>query len=183
LLCVVWNCRCLWRLPLKMKVGCFGIAAVTTPLHFDAAGLGDSLLEFEADAIAKKQAIVVDGRLGRAEGALSSLNQSAWGARCLSSASVSGVFVQYVVSPPPQSMLSRLLSRPHATHVARRLPVAASRALSSSPLLRAIDMAKVDTTERLAELRKLMKERNVDVYSMARVRISPAYLTHDSGSV
>lgn len=26
-------------------------------------------------------------------------------------------------------------------------------------------MAKVDTTERLAELRKLMKERNVDVYS------------------
>lgn len=28
-------------------------------------------------------------------------------------------------------------------------------------------MAKVDTTERLAELRKLMKERNVDVYSTA----------------
>jgi|TARA_R110002003_G_scaffold159_2_gene13740 sugar phosphate isomerase/epimerase len=26
-------------------------------------------------------------------------------------------------------------------------------------------MAKVDTTARLAELRKLMKERNVDVYS------------------
>jgi Xaa-Pro aminopeptidase len=26
-------------------------------------------------------------------------------------------------------------------------------------------MAKVDTTERLAELRKLMKERKVDVYS------------------
>jgi sugar phosphate isomerase/epimerase len=26
-------------------------------------------------------------------------------------------------------------------------------------------MAKVDTTERLAELRKLMKERNVDIYS------------------
>jgi hypothetical protein len=27
-------------------------------------------------------------------------------------------------------------------------------------------MAKVDTTARLAELRKLMKERNVDIYSM-----------------
>jgi Xaa-Pro aminopeptidase len=27
-------------------------------------------------------------------------------------------------------------------------------------------MAKVDTTERLAKLRKLMKERNVDIYSM-----------------
>jgi hypothetical protein len=26
-------------------------------------------------------------------------------------------------------------------------------------------MAKVDTTQRLAELRKLMKERKVDVYS------------------
>jgi hypothetical protein len=26
-------------------------------------------------------------------------------------------------------------------------------------------MAKVDTTERLVKLRKLMKERNVDVYS------------------
>jgi Xaa-Pro aminopeptidase len=26
-------------------------------------------------------------------------------------------------------------------------------------------MSKVDTTERLAELRKLMKKRNVDIYS------------------
>jgi Xaa-Pro aminopeptidase len=26
-------------------------------------------------------------------------------------------------------------------------------------------MAKVDTTQRLADLRKLMKERNVDIYS------------------
>jgi hypothetical protein len=33
-------------------------------------------------------------------------------------------------------------------------------------------MAKVDTTARLAQLRKLMKERNVDIYSMhARVAV------------
>ena len=67
-------------------------------------------------------------------------------------------------------MISRLWSRPLATnaaHVALRLSVSASRAFHSSPLVRAIDMAKVDTTERLAELRKLMKERNVDVYSTA----------------
>ena len=65
-------------------------------------------------------------------------------------------------------MLSRLLRRTHATaaaHVGVKHPLLASRAFHSSPALRAIDMAKVDTTERLAELRKLMKERNVDVYS------------------
>jgi Xaa-Pro aminopeptidase len=56
-------------------------------------------------------------------------------------------------------MLPRLLRR---THVGARL---ASRAFHSSLTLRAIDMAKVDTTERLAKLRKLMKERNVDIYS------------------
>jgi Xaa-Pro aminopeptidase len=59
-------------------------------------------------------------------------------------------------------MLPRLLRR---THVAVQHPLRASRALHTSPVLRAIDMAKVDTTERLAQLRKLMKERNVDVYS------------------
>ncbi|KAH6114600.1 Xaa-Pro aminopeptidase P [Parastagonospora nodorum] len=58
-------------------------------------------------------------------------------------------------------MLTRLLRR---THVAVKHPLLASRAFHTSPALRAIDMAKVDTTERLAELRKLMKERKVDVY-------------------
>jgi Xaa-Pro aminopeptidase len=79
-------------------------------------------------------------------------------------------------------MISRLSSRPHATkaaHVAHRLSVSAIRAFHSSPLVRAIDMAKADTTKRLAELRKLMKERNVDVYSMARVHIVPACLTSE----
>jgi hypothetical protein len=66
------------------------------------------------------------------------------------------------------AMLSRLLCRTHATtaaHVAVRHSLLACRALHTSPLLRAIDMAKADTTARLAELRKLMKERNVDIYS------------------
>lgn len=62
---------------------------------------------------------------------------------------------------------SRLLLRTYATAVraanTSRLP--APRAFHTSPVLRAIDMAKVDTTERLAELRKLMKERKVDIYS------------------
>ncbi|KAF1947051.1 putative Xaa-Pro aminopeptidase P [Clathrospora elynae] len=63
--------------------------------------------------------------------------------------------------------LPRFLWRTHATAAAyaaaRRSPFAV-RALHASPALRTIDMAKVDTTHRLAELRKLMKERNVDVY-------------------
>ena len=64
--------------------------------------------------------------------------------------------------------LPRFLRRTHATpaaYVAVKHPFPAARALHISATLRAIDMAKVDTTERLAELRKLMKERNVDVYS------------------
>jgi Xaa-Pro aminopeptidase len=59
-------------------------------------------------------------------------------------------------------MLKGLLRR---THVAVKRSLPAPKAFHTSPTLRAIDMAKVDTTERLAELRKLMKERNVDVYS------------------
>jgi hypothetical protein len=59
-------------------------------------------------------------------------------------------------------MLTRLLRR---THVGAGHALLASRAFHSSPTLRAIDMAKVDTTARLAQLRKLMKERNVDIYS------------------
>lgn len=62
-------------------------------------------------------------------------------------------------------MFPRLLRRIPAAHVATKPQCLATRALHTSPVLRAIDMAKVDTTERLAELRKLMKERNVDVYS------------------
>lgn len=65
--------------------------------------------------------------------------------------------------------VARHLQRTHATaaaHVAVQAltsPLAA-RALHTSPTLRALDMAKVDTTERLAHLRRLMKERNVDIY-------------------
>jgi Xaa-Pro aminopeptidase len=64
-------------------------------------------------------------------------------------------------------LLPRSLLRTPATaaaHVVRK-PYIASRAFHASAALRAIDMSKVDTTERLAELRKLMKERNVDIYS------------------
>ena len=40
-------------------------------------------------------------------------------------------------------------------------------------------MSKVDTTERLAELRKLMKERNVDIYSnRPRSSNAESSLTH-----
>ena len=64
-------------------------------------------------------------------------------------------------------LLPRILLRTHATAAvyAARNPSVPSRALHASAALRAIDMSKVDTTERLAELRKLMKERNVDIYS------------------
>jgi hypothetical protein len=63
------------------------------------------------------------------------------------------------------AMLARLLRCPPVrVAVPHALPPAA-RALHTSSALRAIDMAKVDTTERLAQLRRLMKERNVDVYS------------------
>lgn len=64
-------------------------------------------------------------------------------------------------------LLPRSLLRTHATAAAcvAKKPSSFFRALHTSPTLRAIDMAKVDTTERLAELRKLMKERNVDIYS------------------
>lgn len=59
-------------------------------------------------------------------------------------------------------MLARWLQR---THAAVRHSVPLPRSFHTSPVLRAIDMAKVDTSDRLAQLRKLMKERNVDVYS------------------
>jgi hypothetical protein len=68
-------------------------------------------------------------------------------------------------------MLTRLLRR---THVAGKLSLPVPRAFHSSPALRAIDMAKVDTTERLGQLRKLMKERNVDIYSTHRSRAGAA---------
>lgn len=78
-------------------------------------------------------------------------------------------------------LLPRSLLRTHATAavcVARKSP-SFFRALHTSPTLRAIDMAKVDTTERLAELRKLMKERNVDIYStQPYASIAQAPLTH-----
>jgi Xaa-Pro aminopeptidase len=66
-------------------------------------------------------------------------------------------------------LLPRSLLRTHATAAARAArfhPSPTPRTLHVSAALRAIDMSKVDTTERLAKLRKLMKERNVDIYSM-----------------
>jgi Xaa-Pro aminopeptidase len=60
-------------------------------------------------------------------------------------------------------MLTRLLLQ--RTRVGARLALPVTRAFHSSPALRAIEMAKVDTTARLSQLRKLMKERNVDIYS------------------
>lgn len=61
----------------------------------------------------------------------------------------------------PRSLLCR-----HATAAvyAARTSLTTSRAFHASAALRAIDMSKVNTTERLAELRKLMKERKVDIY-------------------
>ncbi|CAN9220201.1 unnamed protein product [Alternaria alternata] len=64
-------------------------------------------------------------------------------------------------------LLPRFLGRSHATaaaYVARKTPPFPVRPFYASAALRAIDMAKVDTTQRLADLRKLMKERNVDIY-------------------
>lgn len=66
-------------------------------------------------------------------------------------------------------LLSRILGRSHATgaaYVAAKTLFSPARPFHASAALRAIDMAKVDTSHRLAELRKLMKERNVDIYSM-----------------
>jgi Xaa-Pro aminopeptidase len=65
-------------------------------------------------------------------------------------------------------LVPRIIGRPHATaaaYVAAKSRFLSPRAFHASAALRVIDMAKVDTTERLAELRKLMKERNVDIYS------------------
>lgn len=65
-------------------------------------------------------------------------------------------------------LLPRILRRSHAiaaAYVAAKPPFSSTRHLHASAALRAIDMAKVDTSHRLAELRKLMKERNVDIYS------------------
>jgi Xaa-Pro aminopeptidase len=65
-------------------------------------------------------------------------------------------------------LLPRFLGRSHATaaaYVAKKTPSIPVRPFHASAALRAIDMAKVDTTQRLADLRKLMKERNVDIYS------------------
>jgi Xaa-Pro aminopeptidase len=65
-------------------------------------------------------------------------------------------------------LLSRFLGRSHATaaaHVASKTANFPVRPFHASAALRAIDMAKVDTTQRLADLRRLMKERNVDIYS------------------
>lgn len=77
--------------------------------------------------------------------------------------------------------LPRLLLRTHATAAvyAARAPSLPSRAFHASATLRAIDMSKVDTTGRLAELRKLMKERNVDIYSTKSSSSNPGGpLTH-----
>ena len=60
---------------------------------------------------------------------------------------------------------SRLCRHATAAVYAPRTSLTTSRAFHASAAVRAIDMSKVNTTERLAELRKLMKERKVDIYS------------------
>ncbi|CAI6333293.1 unnamed protein product [Periconia digitata] len=51
-----------------------------------------------------------------------------------------------------------------AAYVVRSSSAVFNKFFHSSPVRYAIDMDKVNTTERLAELRKLMKERSIDVY-------------------
>ena len=65
-------------------------------------------------------------------------------------------------------LFPRFLGRTHATQAAcaaKRLPIHSPRAFHQSAILRLLDMEKVNTSDRLAELRKLMKEHQVDVYS------------------
>ena len=69
----------------------------------------------------------------------------------------------------PFMLCSRFVRHAHATHaacVAKRLPFHPQRAFHASAVLRLLDMEKVNTSERLVELRKLMKEHQIDVYSM-----------------
>ncbi|KAL5121782.1 hypothetical protein ACEQ8H_000469 [Pleosporales sp. CAS-2024a] len=63
-------------------------------------------------------------------------------------------------------MLTRISICSHVTRAAARHPLPAPEpsAQHASAILRAVAMAKVDTTARLAELRRLMKARNVHVY-------------------
>lgn len=65
-------------------------------------------------------------------------------------------------------LLPRCFLRTHAPRaacVAQRLSLHPQRAFHASAVLRLLDMEKVNTSERLAELRKLMKDRQIDVYS------------------
>ena len=67
-------------------------------------------------------------------------------------------------------LLSRFFCRTQATpaaYAARSLPFHSQRAFHASAIRRLLDMQQVNTSERLAELRKLMKEHQVDVYSKA----------------
>ena len=69
-------------------------------------------------------------------------------------------------------LFSRFLGRSHATpaaYAAKRLPIHSPRAFHASAILRLLDMEKVNTSDRLAELRKLMKEHQVDVYSTQNI--------------
>jgi hypothetical protein len=65
-------------------------------------------------------------------------------------------------------LFSRFLQRTHATtaaYAARRLPFRCPRAFHASAVRRLLDMEKVNTSARLTELRRLMHERQIDVYS------------------
>ena len=64
-----------------------------------------------------------------------------------------------------------------STYVAAALPTAITRTFHSSPVHCSIaDMVeKVHTTERLAELRKLMREHKIDVYSTSRLHLLTAH--------
>lgn len=68
----------------------------------------------------------------------------------------------------PFMLLSRFLLHTHATPAAyatRSLTFRCQRAFHAPAIRRLLDMEKVNTSERLAALRKLMQERQIDVYS------------------
>ena len=85
--------------------------------------------------------------------------------------------------------LSTTLAALKSSYVAAAAPVVLNRAFHSSPAHRSTiaDMVeKVHTTERLGELRKLMKEHKIDVYSTALPQCLLTYLDiliGDSGAL
>jgi hypothetical protein len=66
------------------------------------------------------------------------------------------------------SLAANFLKPLISTSLGRSFVSIVYRPFSVSRLLRQIDMETVDTSKRLAQLRSLMKENKVDIYSMCR---------------